>query len=181
VALHRKATAALAPSAELRRVTDVDPDSRARKIELRSTTKTESPKLDRRLLESAVVEYRSALAVDPSYAPALSNLGAALFDLGDRKGARLALDRAVARAPKSTEPWINRATVLEAEGKLGDAQTDLRRALALDEKNAVAWFDLALVSEKLGRKDEAKSAWDRYLALDAKSGWAEIARARRAK
>jgi predicted Zn-dependent protease len=181
VALHRKATAALAPSAELRRVTDVDPDSRARKIELRSTMKEEAPKLDRRVLESAVVEYRSALAVDPSYAPALTNLGAALFDLGDKKGARLALDRAVARAPKAAEPWINRATVLEAEGKLGDAQSDLRRALAIDEKNAVAWFDLALVSEKMGRKDEAKAAWDRYLALDGKSGWAEIARTHKAK
>jgi len=181
VALHRKATQGLSPTAELRRVTDVDPDSRARKIELRSTEKAEPPKLDRRALESAVVEYRSALAVDPSYAPALTNLGAALFDLGDKKGARLALDRAVARAPKVAEAWINRATVAESEGKLPDAQTDLRRALALDEKSAVGWFDLALVSEKMGRKDEAKTAWDRYLALDGKSGWAELAKAHKAK
>jgi predicted Zn-dependent protease len=181
VALHRKATAQLAPSAELRRVTDVDPDSRARKIELRSAAKEEAPKLDRRMLESAVVEYRSALTVDPSYAPALTNLGAALFDLGDKKGARLALDKAIARAPKSAETWINHATVLEAEGKLVDAQTDLRRALSIDDKSAVAWFDLALVSEKMGRKDEARAAWDKYLVLDGKSGWAEIARVHKAR
>lgn len=181
VALHRKAVQGLAPTAELRRVTDVDPDSRARKIELRSTEKKDPPKLDRRALEAAVVEYRSALAVDPSYAPALTNLGAALFDLGDKKGARLALDRAVARAPKVAEAWINRATIAESEGKLPDAQADLRRALALDAKSAVAWFDLALVSEKMGRKDEAKAAWDRYLALDGKSGWAELATAHKAK
>ncbi len=133
------------------------------------------------MLQAAVVEYRCALSIDPSYAFALTNLGAALFDLGDKKGARLALDRAVARAPSAPESWINHASVLEADGKLADAQADLRRAIAIDEKSAVAWFDLALVSEKMGRKDDAKSAWDKFLALDDKSGWADIARTRRGK
>ncbi len=181
VALHRKATLGLEPTADLRRVTDVDPDSRARKIELRSSAAKQVPKLDKKLLEAAIVEYRSALAVDPSYAPALVNLGAALFDLGDKKGARLALDRAVARAPRSAEAWINLATVAEMEGRLPEAQAALQRALTVDEKSAIGWFDLALVSEKLGRAPDAKLAWDKFLALDATSGWAKLARDRRAK
>jgi predicted Zn-dependent protease len=181
VVLHRRATQGLVAVAELRRVTDVDPDSHARKIELRSSAAATPPKLDKEMLQAAVVEYRSALSIDPSYAYALTNLGAALFDLGDKKAARLALDRAVARAPKAPEAWINHASVLEADGKLADAQADLRRAIAIDEKSAVAWFDLALVCEKMGRKDDAKSAWDKFLVLDDKSGWADIARTHRGK
>ncbi|MEO6954257.1 MAG: M48 family metalloprotease [Polyangia bacterium] len=179
VALQRKASSGLAPTAELRRVTDVDVVSGARKVELHSTGAA-TPRLDRSLLAAAVAEYRSALAIDPSYAPAFVNLGAALFDLGDKAGARLALDRAIARAPRSPESWINHASVVEAEGKPLDAQADLRRAIALDDKGKVAWFDLALVSERLGRGAEAKTAWDRYLALDGASAWADVAKQRRA-
>ena len=179
VALQRKATRGLAPAAELRRVTDVDPVSGAAKIELRSSAKEAPPKLDRHMLEAAAGEYKSALAVDPSYAPALTNLGAALFDLGDKKGARVALDRAVARAPQAPEAWINHATVAESEGKLAEAESDLRRAISLDAASQVAWFDLALVAEKLHRPTDAKAAWDKYLALDGKSAWSDLARTRR--
>jgi len=178
VALHKKALRALAPATRFRRVTDVDPSARVRKIELRAGA--EAPKVDERLLRAAVVEYESALSVDPGYGRALTNLGAALSDLRDRTRARAVLERAVKALPGSKEAWNNLGTVAAEQSQVARAQEALHRAIELDAKFPDAWFNLALVEEQAGHPKEAVAAWDHYLMLDAKSGWADAARVARA-
>ena len=185
VALHRKALTALEPSSRFRRATDVDPNSRARKIELRAATATvaglKGPKVDERMLRDAVAEYQAALAIDPSYVKAQVNLGAALDDLKDHRGARATLERAVRMAPESKEAWNNLGAVAAETGDAPRALEALQKAIALDGNYADAWFNLGLTYEQAGKEKDAAAAWDKYVSLDGKSGWTEVARTHRAR
>jgi predicted Zn-dependent protease len=184
VALHRQALAALPPSSNFRRTTDVDPDSRAKKIELRAAAPEVGglkPKADERLLRDAVAEYRAALAIDPRYTHAQVNLGAALDDLKDRKGARATLESAVRAAPHSKEAWNNLGAVAGAGGDTPRALEALHKAIGLDGDYPDAWFNLGLTYEQAGKPRDAAAAWDKFLAIDGKSGWAEVARTHRAR
>jgi predicted Zn-dependent protease len=186
VALHRKALSALPPSTRFRRATDVDPNSRARKIELRAgevNTGGLKPaaKIDERLLRDAAVEYQAALSIDPTYTRAMVNLGAALHDLKDKRKAREVLEKAVRAAPQSKEAWNNLATVAAEGGDAGRAKEALDKAIAIDGAYADAWFNMALVEEQAGKPQLAAAAWDKFLQLDGKSGWADVARQARAR
>jgi metalloendopeptidase OMA1, mitochondrial len=186
VALHRKALTALEPSTRFRRATDVDPNSRARKIELHAaevnvTGLKAAPKIDERLLREAVGEYQAALSIDPAYTRAQVNLGAALDDLKDRKGARAALEKAVRMAPQSKEAWNNLGAVAAETGDTDRALTAFKKALELDGGYADAWFNLAMTYEQASKDKDAAAAWDKYVSLDGKSGWTEIARTHRAR
>jgi len=186
VALHRKALTALPPATRFRRATDVDPNSRARPIQLRAGVGEvaglkPAAKIDERLLRAAAAEYEGALSVDAGYTRAMVNLGAALDDLRDKKQARTVLERAVRMAPASKEAWNNLGAVAADMGDGARALEALKKAVDLDGGYAEAWFNLALVYEQADRKRDAAQAWERYLSLDGKSGWAEVARAARAK
>jgi predicted Zn-dependent protease len=187
VALHRKALTALTPATRFRRTTDIDPDARARKIELRSGDTSvgglkSAPKIDERLLKEAVGEYEAALAIDPSYAFATINLGAALDDLKDKKGARVALEKAVRLAPNAKEAWNNLGAVAAEQGDTARALEALHKAIALDGNFQDAWFNLGMTFEQAsGHDKDAAAAWDKYVQLDPKSGWTEIARQHRAR
>jgi predicted Zn-dependent protease len=181
VALHRKALTALEPSSRFRRATDVDPNSRARKIELHAgggevAGLKPAPKIDERLLKEAIGEYKAALAIDPGYAKAQINLGAALDDLKDRRGAREVLERAVRVAPGEKEAWNNLAAVAAEVGDADRALAALKKALEIDANYADAIFNLGLVYEQAGKAQDAIATFNKYLALDGKSGWAEVAR-----
>ncbi len=186
VALHRKALSALEPSTRFRRTTDVDPNSRARKIELRAGEVTagglkQAPKIDERMLKEAMGEYQAALAIDPNYVFAQINIGAALDDLKDRKGARVALEKAVRMAPQSKEAWNNLGAVAAEMGDTPRALEALAKATAIDGGFVDAWFNLGMTYEQAGKPKDAAAAWDKYVALDGKSGWTEVAKQHRAR
>ncbi len=186
VALHRKALMALVPETRFRRATDVDPNSRARKIELRANETNvaglkPAAKIDERTLREAVGEYQAALALDPGYTRAQVNLGAALDDLKDRRGARATLEKAVRGAPSSKEAWNNLGAVAAETGDTARALEAFKKALELDGGYAEAWFNLAMTYEQASKDKDAAGAWDKYVALDGKSGWTEIARTHRAR
>jgi metalloendopeptidase OMA1, mitochondrial len=187
VTLHRKALTALPPASRFRRTTDIDPDSRARKIELRAGETTvgglkDAAKIDERMLKEAIGEYEAALAIDPNYLFAVVNLGAALDDLKDKRGARTTLEKAVRLAPNSKEAWNNLGAVAAESGDTNRALEALLKAVALDGNYADAWFNLGMTYEQAnGRKKDAAAAWDKYVQLDPKSGWTEIARQHRGR
>ncbi|MGZ3426618.1 MAG: tetratricopeptide repeat protein [Polyangia bacterium] len=186
VALHRKALSALEPASRFRHSTDVDPNSRARKIELRAGEVSaaglkQAPKIDERMIKEAMGEYQAALSIDPNYVFAQVNLGAALDDLKDRKGARVALEKAVRMGPQSKEAWNNLGAVAAEMGDTPRALEALGKATALDGAYADAWFNLGMTYEQAGKPKDAAAAWDKYVQIDAKSGWTEIAKQHRAR
>jgi predicted Zn-dependent protease len=186
VALHRKALSALEPATRFRRSTDVDPNSRARKIELRAGEVNaaglkQAPKIDERMIKEAMGEYQAALAIDPNYIFAQVNLGAALDDLKDRKGARLALEKAVRMAPQSKEAWNNLGAVAAEMGDTPRALEAFAKATALDGNYLDAWFNLGMTYEQAGKPKDAATAWEKYVQLDGKSGWTDIAKQHRAR
>jgi predicted Zn-dependent protease len=186
VALHRKALSALESSTRFRRTTDVDPNSRARKIELRAGETSvgglkAAPKIDERMIKEALGEYQAALSIDPAYVFAQVNIGCALDDLKDRKGARVALEKAVRMAPQSKEAWNNLGAVAAEMGDTARALEALAKATALDGGYVDAWFNLGMTYEQAGKNKDAAQAWDKYVQLDGKSGWTEIAKQHRAR
>lgn len=182
VALHRKALLKTPAAPVFRRTTDIDPNARVKNIALQSTSDEDrrKAKIDKRLLKEAVTEYLIVLKRDPSYPQALNNLATALSDLGDLRQSRKLLEKALKVDPKYKEAMNNLAIVMAQQGDYLGASGQLLRATALDAKYAAAHYNLALVLEKLNRNPEAAREWDTYLTLDGKSGWATVAKARRA-
>jgi CHAT domain-containing protein len=100
-------------------------------------------------LDQAVSKLEEARQTTPNDAGIASDLAAAYFERGTRRGQ--ARDLALA---------------LDAA----------ERAMALDRALPEVWFNLALARESLFLSRQAAAAWDGYLELDSASGWAEEAR-----
>ena len=85
----------------------------------------------------------------------------------------------VARHPRaSAANWFNLAFLLEAAGRLAEAETAFREALALDPKLDRAWYGLGVTLIRLGRQDDAVAALKRNTELQPMSpfGWYQLAR-----
>jgi tetratricopeptide (TPR) repeat protein len=182
VALHRKALSKAPIAPIFRRTTDIDPLAKVKAIALRGTDEEQrrALKIDKRLLKEAVAEYAMVIKKDAAYPLAYNNLATALSDLGDLRGAKRHLLTALKLDSKYKEAYNNLAVVHAQMNDLGGAVVHLNKAIGLDPKYATAHFNLALVYEKQKRSADAAREWDAYVALDAKSGWATVARTRRA-
>ena len=74
--------------------------------------------------EAAIGHYRAALAINPTYAPALANLADMLCDAGDRAQARTLYDAAIKADPKAAQARLNRAVLHLLNGDLKDGWRD---------------------------------------------------------
>ena len=81
--------------------------------------------------KEAIGEYQAALAIDPGTTFRQVNLGAALDDLKDNKGARATLEKAVRMAPNAKEAWNNLGAVA-AERRHHAGARGADKAVALD-------------------------------------------------
>jgi len=118
--------------------------------------------------ESAVSFFRRLVELRPDTAWAWSNLGGALFRLGDWAEARVAMERSVAIGP-TYEGLSNLGTLEFYEGRYAEAVPFFEQALAIDDGDWQAWNNLA---ESLrfgpGDMDRAAHAYDRTAVLAAK-------------
>lgn len=107
--------------------------------------------------EEAEDELRAALDANPTYVPALLNLGNLREDRGDRDGAREAYQRALAVEPANSLALARLAGVTDSQGaKVADR---LRTALAREDLSAAdkadLGFSLAALLDASGHYDEA--------------------------
>jgi tetratricopeptide (TPR) repeat protein len=128
--------------------------------------------------DAAIEAYEKALELEPDYADAYCNLGAVLYNKGNREAARRAFEACLALEAHHVEASFNLANVLEEEGEDEVALLHYRRALVADPLYPDLHINLALLYEKLGREGQARAHWRRYLQLDPGGSWAEVARLR---
>ena len=83
-----------------------------------------------------------------------------------------------AHPERSAADWFNLAFLLEAAGRLAEAEPAFRRAVAIDPKLDRAWYGLGLVLIRLQRPDEAVAALKQNTKLQPMSpyGWYQLAR-----
>jgi tetratricopeptide (TPR) repeat protein len=79
----------------------------------------------------AVVEYKAALVIDPTFTDALFNLGVDTAG-SDPAGAAQLYFKVVSLQPAFAAAWLNLGFILRGEGKAAEAQADWARAVALD-------------------------------------------------
>jgi tetratricopeptide (TPR) repeat protein len=120
--------------------------------------------------------YERALELDPTYVPALINLGNLHYGDGRPDEARACFERAVELEPGSAKARFNLANVLHDRREYQAALILYRDAAALTPDFADAFFNLALTCEELELVEEAQRHWRRYLDLDPMGEWAAIAR-----
>lgn len=87
-------------------------------------------------------------------------------------------DLVLAHPRRSAGDWFNLAYLLEAEGRLDEAEAAFRQAVSLDAKLDRAWYGLGLCLIRMQRFEEAVAALKRNTELQPMSpyGWYQLAR-----
>ncbi len=117
-------------------------------------------------------KYQHALAMQPTFTAAMTNLGNIRYAQGDLAAARKLYQQVLALEPEHPEARFNLATVLEDAGELEHALSELRRVVVTSPNFADAHYNLGLLLSKLGSKRQATRCFERYLELDPHSEWA---------
>ena len=114
---------------------------------------------DRGQIDEAIKHFRRAIELDPSSIKAHNNLGVALMRAGELNGAAAEFRIALENDSRNVEPLVNLALVQKAAGRSAEAQALLQRAVRLAPSNAGAHYNLAVVADENG---DAAMAIDHY-------------------
>lgn len=118
-------------------------------------------------LDEARIIYSRILEVDPDQPDALHFLGVLAGQIGELEFGLSLIVRASAFRPEASDIHANRANLLRAAKRDGEACEAYRRALALRPDFAEAWIDLATVRRSLADIDGALASLERALRIDA--------------
>jgi tetratricopeptide (TPR) repeat protein len=105
--------------------------------------------------ECAVSNYQQALALNPDFAEAYNNLGAALTALERYEEAISNCRRAIQLRPDSPRAYNNLGNAHKGLGQLGEAVAAYQEALRFDPDLAEAHSNLGIALSSLDRLDEA--------------------------
>jgi tetratricopeptide (TPR) repeat protein len=122
--------------------------------------------LEARRYTEAIDEFRRAITANPRSLPAYINLGAALVQTGDPKGAAANFAEAIRIDPANTNAHYNLAILLANDNKHEAAIIHLREVLGLTPKDAGARFFLAQELLRAGQLDEALAEFSRVAEAD---------------
>lgn len=105
--------------------------------------------------EAAGSAVKSALAVDPTYVPAL--ILAARLKAGERDidGALQAMEEILSKAPESAEAWKLKGDLLNANSKTDDALIAYRKSLTIDSKSAPIHLAILRILLQKNKHEEA--------------------------
>ncbi len=131
---------------------------------------------DPETFELAIESYQRAIAIQPGFPDALTNLGNVYYHQGELEKAKGYYQESVSVDPGHVAANFNLANVLEEQGSLLQAVFYYKRALSEDPLFADAHFNLALVYEKLHLKKRARLHWKRFITLSPHSEEADLAR-----
>lgn len=119
-----------------------------------------------RRYQDAVTHLRKAVELRPRDVTSISNLGAALTELGDKAAAVAAFRRALKIDPANQGAVRNMVVAMMQENKADEAIAVLRRALTADPGFAAGFALFGDVERRRGRLLHARSHYCRALALE---------------
>jgi tetratricopeptide (TPR) repeat protein len=104
----------------------------------------------------AVGEFEKELAINPVYAPALTQLGDVYWRLNRFDDAEKVLQRSIWLDSTSSEPHLIMGKVLVRRGQLALAERTLQRALAMNPNSYTAHYFLGQLYREMGKVDAAE-------------------------
>jgi tetratricopeptide (TPR) repeat protein len=124
-------------------------------------------------IPEAIAEYRQAISLDASLAPAHLNLGLALLD-SDPAAAAASFARAAELLPGQARPRYLQAEALERSGKRSDAIQQYHAAAALAPQDDSILFALSRALFADGQPAAAESGFRQVLGLKPDSAPAQL-------
>jgi len=107
-------------------------------------------------IDGAIKQYNQAVEIDPSYADALADMGAAYWIKGDVQQSASVYKRAIAANPNDSLFHANYARVLDKLGDQPNSQSELELAYKLNPKDKTVLC--ALAGKAVAGKDYARAA-----------------------
>jgi tetratricopeptide (TPR) repeat protein len=124
----------------------------------------------------AIEIYEAILAIRPTHAPALINLGTIHYNLRQYGVAESFYRRATVADPEYALAFFDLGNVLDEMQRLSEATTAYQKAVRLVPQYADAHYNLALSYERQGQRRRALRHWLAYVRLDSTGPWANHAR-----
>lgn len=115
---------------------------------------------NRRDYKHALVAYKTAIHLNPSYAEPYNNLCMVLLEgFNEAQKALVAVNKAIELNPEYADAYSNRGNVLQALNRLEEALDSYDHAIAVKPNSASAHNNRGNALRKLGRPDQALSAY----------------------
>lgn len=127
-------------------------------------------------LEEVIKMYQKALAIDPTSAGALVNLGTVYFNARAWREAERYYRDALAADPEYALAHFNLGNLFDEMGERAKALHHYQTALRLNANYADAHYNIALLYQCVNQPLKAVRHWKAYLKLDPGSSWAAIAK-----
>jgi tetratricopeptide (TPR) repeat protein len=116
--------------------------------------------------ESAVKEYKNALAIDESFAPAHEQLGYCYFSKGMFGEAEQHMKRLVNISPQEPNPYDCLGDLYRKMGRFDEAVKDYGKAVALDPTFAASEAKKGITLVFLGKYDEGRKAIAKAMEME---------------
>lgn len=114
----------------------------------------------------AIVNYTKAIKLDPKFAAAYNNRGAAYADIDKYDDAMKDYNKAIELDPKYVAAYNNRGNAYANKGNNDDAIKDYNKAIELDPKDADYYNNRGDTYAKMGRLEEALKDCNQALEID---------------
>ena len=115
---------------------------------------------ERKDFAQASGEYNKAIALEPSYEPALAGLGNVELNLGRAKDASQMFRQALQLKPDDVKTVTNYGTALQSLGEIEAAKAQYEHAISLAPGNDDAYCDLGVLFFQAGDADAAVLQFD---------------------
>jgi tetratricopeptide (TPR) repeat protein len=118
--------------------------------------------------DEAIIDYRTAIQIDPRYAAAHHDLGLIWRKQGKDDEATAEFRTAIQIEPKYAAPHYSLGNLWHEQGKDEEAIVEYRTASQIDPKYAVPHYGLGIVLENQGKDEEAIAEYRLASQIDPK-------------
>lgn len=117
-------------------------------------------------LETAIEEFKHAIAEDPTYADAYYHLGLSYYRKAKFDEAIASLNRAIELIPGDPEAYIKLGMAYYKKGNLDEAINSYKRGLEIEPNSVEAYNNLGMAYDEAGRFEAAIAAYKAALSIN---------------